>query len=179
MTSGGAAFADLVRAMAPYVDEIVFIGGWVHALYLYELEGESATTVRTEDIDITLPSSLPSDFRPTLIELVREAGFDVRFYEGSSGLLEIYRDAVDLDLLTESGDFPGPVEIMGQPDLVVEGYPYLDVLRQNTRSMLVGPEVDESLDVGVRIRVSPGLRHRPGSRPPSSFEGCRPSLALN
>lgn len=28
-------FAELVRALEPYLEEIVFIGGWVHALQLH------------------------------------------------------------------------------------------------------------------------------------------------
>ena len=37
MTSRAAEqFARVIIEMAPYADEIVFVGGWVHALYLTE-----------------------------------------------------------------------------------------------------------------------------------------------
>ena len=153
MEPGGRVFADLVRALAPYLGDVVFVGGWVHALYLLEAEGVSARTVRTYDIDVSIPRSLARGDRPPLIELIRAARFEVSAFDEASGLLEIQRDSVPLDLLTEAPDPREPIAILGQGDLKVQGYPHQDLLRQNTRSMLVGVEVDESLNEPVPILV--------------------------
>ena len=153
MVPGGVVFAELARTLTPYLGDIVFIGGWVHALYILEADGDAASIVRTDDIDITLPRNLDASSRPPLICLVRDAGFEVHRIDAASGLLEISKGAVDLDLLTEAPASGDPVAILGQPDLSVQGYPYQDLLRQNTRSMLVGPELDPSQEHGIEIRV--------------------------
>jgi hypothetical protein len=36
---GSSVFAELIRSLEPYLDEIVFVGGWVQALYVLEVEG--------------------------------------------------------------------------------------------------------------------------------------------
>ncbi|MDX1648162.1 MAG: hypothetical protein R3304_13535, partial [Longimicrobiales bacterium] len=148
----GSVFADLVKALQPYLDDIVFVGGWVHALYLLEAEGRDAKTIGTYDIDITLPSVLAASDRPPLIDLVRSAGFEVQPYDRASGLLEIHRDSIPLDLLTEAPDPRRPMAIEGQ-ELVVQGYPHQKMLYEQSRPMLVGGEVDESLDEKVQILV--------------------------
>lgn len=152
MIAGGSVFADLIRALEPYLNEIVFVGGWAHALYLLEAEGEGAKTIGTYDIDITLPPALEASDRPPLIDLIRRAGFEVEAYDSASGLLEIYRDSIPLDLLTEASDPRQPIIITGQ-DLVVQGYPHQEMLREQSRVMMVGIAVDESLDEHVPILV--------------------------
>jgi hypothetical protein len=122
MEPGGRVFADLVRALA---------------------------TVRAYDIDVSIPRSLARGGRPPLIELIRAARFEVDAFDPATGLLEIQRDSVPLDLLTEAPDPREPIAILGQGDLKVQGYPHQYLLRQNTRSMLVGVEVDESLNEPV------------------------------
>ena len=56
-----AQFAKIVIATEPYHNEIVFVGGWVHALYLAEANESGA--IHTEDIDITIPSTLLTNGR--------------------------------------------------------------------------------------------------------------------
>ena len=65
-------FARVLIALQPYVDEIAFVGGWVHALYLAEANDRGA--VMTEDIDVTLPHTLLTRDRPALLKLARDAG---------------------------------------------------------------------------------------------------------
>lgn len=77
-TLAAQQFARVVIAMQPYVEDIVFVGGWVHALYLAEANDGGA--VQTEDIDVTLPHTLlrgdPSvhDVAEQLIEAGRSYG---------------------------------------------------------------------------------------------------------
>jgi len=149
---GGAVFADLLRALTPYRDDVVLVGGWVQALYVLELEGAGARVVRTSDIDLTISPTLEAGERPPLIDLLRAGGFKVDAYDGERGF-EISKDDVDIDLLTE-GPNPGEaVRIDGQPDLRVCGYPHQALLRENTRYILVGSEVDESLETPVEILI--------------------------
>lgn len=152
MVRNADVFADLVRALEPYAGEIVFVGGWVHALYLHEAEWKGPV-VRTDDIDVTLPDELDARDRPQLMELIRTAGFEIEQYDDASGILEIYRGDVALDLLTEAESPSKPVAIEGQGGLVVQGYPYQDLLRRNARPILVGPEFHPSLALRREIRV--------------------------
>lgn len=149
---GGSAFAELVRSLAPYLGELVFVGGWVQALYVLEVAGAGARVLRTSDIDITLASTIDAGGRPPLLDLLRGAGFEVEAFDDDSGY-EVTKDSIAVDLLAE-GPSPGqPVKIDGQPDLRVFGYPHQNLLRTNTRLIPVGTNVDESLTEPVAILV--------------------------
>ena len=54
-TIAAEQFARIIIATEPYHNEIVFVGGWVHALYLSEANESGA--IYTDDIDITIPRS--------------------------------------------------------------------------------------------------------------------------
>ncbi|MBC7671143.1 MAG: hypothetical protein H7247_01875 [Polaromonas sp.] len=149
-------FARVLIALQPYVDEIVFVGGWVHALYLAEANDSGA--VMTEDIDVTLPHTLLTRDRPTLLELARDAGFE---RDPISDMEEVavwmvYRNAdgltVPIDFLTE-GEPRRPVSIVGQPGLMAQGYPGQQMLLQSWRWMEVGTDVHALLDPPRRVRV--------------------------
>jgi hypothetical protein len=141
---GASVFADLVRTIEPYLGDVVFVGGWVHALYVFEAEGRSARVIRTADIDLTLSTTLEAGERPSLVELLEKGGFDVQAFDEESGL-EISKDSIDVDLLAEAPSPRTAVEIAGQSGLRVFGYPHQALLRDNTREMMVGPEIDELL----------------------------------
>jgi hypothetical protein len=157
MTSRAAEqFARVIIEMAPYADEIVFVGGWVHALYLAEANETEA--IGTEDIDITIPGTLLTRDRPTLLELAARAGFErdpISEMEGVAPWM-VYTneqgETIPIDFLTE-GDSRLPVPIVGQPGLSAQGYPGQNVLLQNTRPMSVGKEVHALLDPPRIIRV--------------------------
>lgn len=149
---GAAVFADLLDALAPYRADLVFVGGWVQALYLFELEGPDARVIRTTDIDLTLSRSLTAGDRLPLVTLLRDAGFSVTPIDDQSGL-EVEKDSVDVDLLTEATDPRHAVDIEGQPGLRVFGYPHQTLLRENTRPIMVGPEVDAAFATYTEILV--------------------------
>lgn len=150
--AGGSVFADLVRSLGPYLGEVVFVGGWVQALYVLEAEGSGARVVRTSDIDLTLAPTLDLGDRPPLLDLLRKAGFEVLAFDDESGY-EVSKASIEVDLLAE-GPAPGaPVRIEGQPDLRAFGYPHQGLLRAHTRRMLVGSGVDDSLKTPVQILV--------------------------
>lgn len=157
MPSAAEVFARTVRALQPYAGDVVFIGGWVHALYLAEANADDRP-VATDDIDITLPHRLLTAGRPALLELVEAAGYEINEVFPGSGEMEIFQPGpgaavIELDLLTEAPDPREDVLIEGQPGLKVHGYPGQHVLLENARWIEVGPDVHPSLDPPVAIRV--------------------------
>lgn len=156
--NGSAAerFARVIIEMAPYADEIVFVGGWVHALYLAEANETGA--IHTDDVDITIPRELLTNDRPTLLELAERAGFErdpISDMEGVSPWM-VYRNAlgetVPIDFLTE-GALGAAVPIKGQSGMLAQGYLGQDILLHNTRSMLVGASIHSLLEPARTIRV--------------------------
>ena len=119
---GSAVFADLLRTIEPYLGDVVFVGGWVHALYLFEAEGSTARVIRTADIDVTLSATLEAGDRPALLDLLESGGFDVQAFDKDSGF-EISKDSIDVDLMAEAPSPRRAVEIAGQSGLRVFGYP--------------------------------------------------------
>jgi hypothetical protein len=149
---GLEVFARLVKQFESYADEVVFVGGWVHAIYLADA-ALSDRPIRTDDIDISLPPQLLAADRPTLINLAISAGFDVETLDEATGLVTIYAGVIDLDLLTDAEEPRMPVVIEGQEGLVVQGYPHQYLLRRSSQTLLLGPELHPLLDPPVTIRV--------------------------
>jgi hypothetical protein len=150
-------FAKTMIALQPYASEIVLIGGWVHALYVAEAR-VAVRPVYTTDIDITIPPTLLMGDRPSLIDLVQVAGFELDELDSASGLKSFWQpgdrqQVIDLDLLTEASSIREAVVIEGQPDLVVPGYPNQRILLENARWIEVGSDVHPILDPPCRIRV--------------------------
>lgn len=156
MSRATAQFAQVVLTFEPYSRDVVFVGGWVHALYLAEVNETGA--VRTDDVDISIPMRLLANDRPTLLELAAMAGFERDPLSDMEGvaLLMAYTDddgmTVPLDFLTE-GDPRIPVEIIGQQGLLALGYPGQLMLLENTRDMVVGPDIHHSLHPSRLIRI--------------------------
>jgi hypothetical protein len=71
-----AAFARVVRAVAPYAADLVFVGGWAQRLFrLHPLaSGATAGPLMTLDADIAAPLGLPSRGR-TIRQLLLDGGF--------------------------------------------------------------------------------------------------------
>jgi hypothetical protein len=159
MTLAADALARVILAFEPYNAELVYVGGWVHALYLAGA-GSSAHPVMTDDVDVSLPLVLAAVGRPTLRELARQAGFVPNWLSMFEGEAEqfVYEVShplsgtrvVDLDLLAESPVPRTAVPIAGQPDLIAQGYPGQRLLQENVQWMEVGPPL---LDPARRIRV--------------------------
>jgi hypothetical protein len=171
MASAAEVFARTVLAFHPYAEEVVFIGGWVHALYLAEANA-SDRPVRTEDIDITLPHALLAGNRPTLLELAAAARYELQEVGTGSGILEIFQEdrdgrIIELDLLTESPDPRTPVEIAGQRGLTVHGYPGQGILLENARWITGGA-------TSIRCSIPHAGSAFPRSRHTSWGRACLP-----
>lgn len=155
-TLAAQQFARVVIAMQPYIDDIVFVGGWVHALYLAEVNDSGA--VQTEDIDVTLPRTLLTGDRAALLDLAGDAGFERDPISDMDDVAPwmVYRNAdgltIPIDFLTE-GDPRRPVEIVGQPGLLAQGYPGQQMLLESWRWLEVGSTFHPLLEPARRIRV--------------------------
>lgn len=145
-------FAELLRALEPYLGDIVFVGGWVHALLLREADA-AARPLRTTDVDVALPRALEAGDRPRLLDLIRAAGFSVEVIDRGTELVLIRRGSVDLDLLVEAENPREVVHIAGQEPLAVQGYSHLGMLLSSSRAIAVGEEVHRSLDPPLTIRI--------------------------
>lgn len=158
VNSAREAFARVVRALEPYAADIVFVGGWVHELYLAE-HGQGWKAIRTDDVDISIPTRLPTAGRPTLAQLVIDAGFEadpVSNFEGASQRFTItgpFGALIDLDIITEARNPCDSVIVDGQAGLAAQGYPGQSLLLAHARWIEVGSDVHASLDPPVRIRI--------------------------
>ncbi len=78
MPSSSEVFARTVKELQPYAADLVFVGGWVHALYLAEANSDERA-IRTEDIDVTIPHRLLTRGRPAhAVSLVVPASTGLR-----------------------------------------------------------------------------------------------------
>lgn len=70
------SFARLIKALDPYLDSLVFAGGWAHRLFAFhELAHEvDFEPLATEDADLAAPLRLPVRAEP-LAQLLKSAGF--------------------------------------------------------------------------------------------------------
>jgi hypothetical protein len=89
---------------------------------------------------------------------VRDAGFEIDDLDAATGLIALWHpgpggSVIDLDLLTDAPDPRTPIEISGQPGLVVPGYPDQHVLLENARWIEVGANLHPALDPPIRVRV--------------------------
>ena len=78
MTSGRHRdpFARLVSALQPWLDQVVFVGGWAHKLYRLHPDAQRLEypPLSTLDSDIALPLTLP-DREPDIRECLVGYGF--------------------------------------------------------------------------------------------------------
>lgn len=157
MPSAAEIFARTVIALEPYAADVVFVGGWVHALYLADANADERPVV-TDDIDLSIPHRLLAGDRPLLLELVEAAGFTAQELGAESGLYEIFQPEsggaeVDLDLFTVAAHAREVVHIEGQGRLSAQGYPDQRILLDNSQWIGVGPEIHPLLDPPRRVRV--------------------------
>ena len=78
--SDRVAFARIVTALEPYLDVLVFVGGWAHRLYgFHELSSPlDFEPLATDDADLAAPLRLEVRAEP-LAQLLRAAGFEEEF----------------------------------------------------------------------------------------------------
>lgn len=73
------AFIKLVQALRPWIDQLVFVGGWAHRLHrLHPLAAAPGhRPIVTRDADLAVPPD--ADVQGDIGEALRQAGFAERF----------------------------------------------------------------------------------------------------
>jgi len=86
------ALARVVAALEPYLDELVFVGGWAHRLYLLHGLARSPgfTTLMTQDADIAAPLNMRSRGE-RISQRLKEAGFIEEFKGDDTPPISEYR----------------------------------------------------------------------------------------
>ena len=154
-------YARTIIALAPDAEEIVFIGGWAHALHLARV-ASFHRPVMTTDIDVTLPVHLPPGERRSFLDCIADAGFVPDPFGGDGESMAFAHEAPDaaevtLDLIAAFDDPRTPVPIAGQDGLVVHGYPSQRILLAHTMRITVDASFHPLLDPPRSIRVpTPG-----------------------
>lgn len=150
-----------LRAIEPYLGNVVVAGGWVPYLYsLIHPPGPAGLAPRTRDIDVAVPRKVPLT-GPSIDTLLEDAGFrcECRSHETPPVTKYIARtddggDEVEVEFITDApGNREGAVLVQGDTTALEMHYVGL---------MLVDPWVVDLADVtlgetGLRIQVpSPG-----------------------
>jgi hypothetical protein len=83
------ALIRTLRVLEPYLDQIVIVGGWVPFLYhTYGRMPSQNPLVRTMDIDVVVPRTLPERGAFTVNDLLSEAGYRARLYGSEATIVK-------------------------------------------------------------------------------------------
>ena len=123
-TEDRSAFARVVAALRPYLDELVFVGGWAHRLFaLHELASPlDFQTLMTADIDVATPARLRAR-GPLIRDLLRQNGFTEKLSGDETPPISEYRlgeeeGALYVEFLAPQ--LGGPNRRDGSPDATVD-----------------------------------------------------------
>ena len=148
-----------VEVLAPYLDEIVIVGGWVPFLYnRYGQMPSAHPLLRTMDIDLVVPRRVEEHGRPTIDELLSRAWYQARI----SGLdipvvkYELASPVTEIEFLTPEVGRPGKAALAVQHGLTAQAVRYLQILLENTKKIEINDTIDGS-DISLVVTVpSPG-----------------------
>jgi len=167
----------LIKAMqvlAPYLDDIVLVGGWVPMLYRrYAQVSSPHPLLRTMDIDIVVPGRVEDRGRPTIDQLLSGAGYEPRVHPSDDALVkyELASPVTEIEFLTPEIGRPGRATRSVQRGLTAQALRYLQILLENPVKIRIDDTICGS-DISLTVTVpSPGafiyqkgLALSPGSR---------------
>lgn len=148
-----------LKVLAPYLDEIVIVGGWVP--FLYHRYGQMPSPhplLRTMDIDVVVPRHVEERERPTIDELLSRAGYEARIYGSDVPVIkyELTSPVTEIEFLTPEVGKPGKAALTVQRGLTAQALRYLQILLENTKKMEISDTIDGS-DISLVVTVpSPG-----------------------
>ena len=92
MEAGNAMFARALKALGPYLDELVVVGGWAHRLYgLHSMSrAPGFQPLMTEDADIAAPTKMKKKGE-SIAELLKREGFEETFFGEDKPPVSEYR----------------------------------------------------------------------------------------
>lgn len=124
-----------LRALGPYIDQVVVVGGWVPYLYAaYERASASSVLLRTRDVDLAVPRTVPRHSK-SINQQLEEAGFVCEFRSLGAPPVTAYVGRhqgaeVEVEFITNAqGDSEGVRTV--QPGLSAQELRYVSVLLDN------------------------------------------------
>ena len=151
-----ASLLTTLRALEPYLGDVVVVGGWVPTLYRrYGRVPARHPALFTRDIDVVVPARLPESGRPSIDELLRGAGYEARVYGSEMGeatKYELQSPATEVEFLVPEVGPPGPASRAVQEGLSAQALRYVSILLENTQGLEVRDSV-EGMDVALSVRV--------------------------
>jgi len=148
-----------LEVLAPYLDEIVVVGGWVPFLYRrYGQIPSQHPSLRTMDIDVVVPRHIEKRGRPTIDELLSSAGYEARIYGSEVPIVkyELTSPVTEIEFLTPEIGRPRKAALAVQQGFMAQTLRYLQILLENTKNIEIS-ETLEGADISLVVRVpSPG-----------------------
>lgn len=160
-----AFFIRAVRALAPYLGDVLCVGGCANALYRHHRHAGSVPWgyIGTKDMDVALPLRLPDEGRPPIAALMAEVGFREKTFGTEKEPVVKYVPAnedaaADLEFLCDLSGLPGgraalPVSHAVQDGLLAQPLRYLSVLfsRPWVVDLRRVPGFDDVRDLAVKV----------------------------
>jgi hypothetical protein len=141
--------------LKPYLEEIVIVGGWVPFLYRrYGNMPARHPSVRTTDIDIAVPLQVPDKDRPTVDNLLSEAGYIAQIFGSYGGTVkyQLATPPTEIEFITPEIGRPGEPSILVQNGLRAQALRYVEILLENTRQIALNDSIS-GVNVSSLIRV--------------------------
>lgn len=151
-----ASLLTTLRALEPYLDDVVVVGGWVPTLYRrYGGVPARHPALLTRDIDVAVPATLPRRGRPSVDQLLCRAGYEPRVLGSEMGAVtkyELQSPTTEVEFLVPEVGPPGPPSRAVQEGLTAQALRYLSVLLENTQRVQVRDSL-EGLNVELTVCV--------------------------
>ena len=141
------ALIETLKVLEPYLDQIVIVGGWVPFLYhSYGRMPSQNPLVRTMDIDVAVPRTLPERGSLTVNDLLTEAGYRVRLYGSDSTIVkyELPTSGAEVEFLTAEVGQTGKPTLQVQRGLSAQKLRYVGILLENTVTIQVREVIDRT-----------------------------------
>ena len=148
-----------IEVLAPYLDEIVIVGGWVP--FLYNRYGQMSSPhplLRTMDIDVVVPRRVKERGRLTIDELLLRAGYEARVYGSDVPVVkyELASPVTEIEFITPEIGKPGKAVLTVQRGLTAQALRYVQILLENTKKIKISDTMYGS-DISLVVTVpSPG-----------------------
>jgi len=144
-----------LRAIGPYLDDVVVGGGWVPYLYsVYQPPAAAAVRLATRDIDVAVARSL-AQREKSLNQLLTEADFRCEFRSRGIPPVTLYvasrgNEEIEIEFITSA---QGPSEGVRtvQSGLTAQELRYVDLLLANKWSLPLDSLTDGELDGQVWV----------------------------
>jgi len=145
-----------LRAIEPYLPEVVVAGGWVPHIYAVQAElAERGGLLTTRDIDLAVPREVPQH-EHSISDLLADAGFECEFRSLDEPPITRYMadvdqpDEVEIEFITPMRR-NDETAISVQSDLTAQALRYLEVLLEHPWPLSLAELTDGQLDGELRV----------------------------